>query len=230
MNGGGGAMFSGSVCNAVTWNGTYWLASGTGTATQAYSYDGIFWTTSSSSSTGFSSGRAVVSRLNGTTSLVNEVVALSTAAAGSVAAIATLQGQVATLQSTVASQAASIATLQSTQLSIANQVWRAMSYPSRTLGTTYTNPYAIPIQVSVGIYNNTNSNYYGVIRVGGVTVGQMRNGLQNDIWYNLIATVPPGSTYGILPVSTITAIDGSTNANGSGLLIPFNLIYWSELY
>jgi hypothetical protein len=76
-----------TVCNAVTWNGMYWLASGNGLVgnsynTQAYSADGITWTAGTDSSALFSgnNGFALATRRNvSTATAINQTTAITQA-------------------------------------------------------------------------------------------------------------------------------------------------------
>jgi len=160
------------VVNGVTWNATYWLASGTGTAgnTQAYSTDGIIWQVdqNNSSATLFSgnTGLALASRKSSQTTIAQSV----------------LQAETVSLQT-------QITTLANQQIGV-GQTWQNVT-ASRAASVAYFNTTTRPIIVI--ITNNQVANNGNYIYVNGVIITQSSFSAANSI--SLTAIVPPGASY-----------------------------------
>ncbi|CAB4123402.1 hypothetical protein UFOVP41_52 [uncultured Caudovirales phage] len=95
-------------------------------------------------------------------------------------------------------------------------VWNNVT-GSRSIGTTYTNNYSYPIQVSAGIAGSgTNATITATFTVNGVVASTNSVTIGNNIGINATmnatAIVPPGATY---------VLSGTGNSG---------LSYWSELY
>ena len=166
----GPTIFPSGVVNGVTWNATYWLASGTGTAgnTQAYSTDGIIWQVdqNNSSATLFSG---------------NTGLALASRKTGQIA-----QAQTASLQT-------QITTLANQQIGVGQRWQRVLA--SRAAGVAYVNNTQRPIEVLITMYN-PNAGYNGFFAyLDGSDLGVMIGVQYNYIPISFI--VPIGSSYSV---------------------------------
>ena len=185
-----------TVCNGLTWNGVYWLATGqgTGNVTLAYSQDGITWLGISNTLFSNGVGKAISSR---------RVLTASGGGAGGggggFVTQAQLNTQVATINANLATTNATVAANLLLGLGY-NQVWtnRSSSY---ALNVTYTNNYSLnrPIFVSIGVYTNSSgviTNYF----VNDVNIAQQYNLVNITMTYTFI--VPYGSTYKVVITGT----------------------------
>ena len=171
-----------STCNAVSWNGKYWMASVEGDSvgsgqTQVYSNDGITWLASNNGDELFSS-----------TSQALALATVKTGGAG-VGADNSLQGDVATLQLT--------------QFGV-GQSWISYTTTDRPFNTTFRNNTDKPIMVNVtvGVYAVGISN----VNVDGVVVANARydgSASVDESIDTLSFIVPINSTYSVSKANTV---------------------------
>ena len=205
LNGTATFPFSNSICNAIAWGGTKWVAGGSGTNPMAYSYDGKTWYASINGASLLSSFTCNAITWNSTYWVAsgNNIGGSSAQAYSTDGIIWILSVNGNTLYSN--NNALAIASRKSSSQLLINQVytltnqqfgigqtWTNME-SLRANGVTYTNNYTKPIMVSVVSYNpGTGFVFWAFV-----------NGLQ--IGYNTFNTigsqstltfiVPPGSTY-----------------------------------
>ena len=131
-----------STCNAVSWNGKYWLASVEGASvgsgqTQVYSLNGMSWIASNNGDTLFSG--------------TSQALALATAKEGNDRDTINLESRATTLESRTTTLESEVDTLQLTQFGV-GQSWSENLFPSQrtySSSTPYINNTNKPINVSL---------------------------------------------------------------------------------
>ena len=161
-----------STCNAVSWNGKYWLASVEGDSvgggqTQVYSNDGITWLASNNGDTLFSG-----------TSQALALATVKTGGAGAGSGGSSLEGE--------------IATLQATQFGIGQTLYS--EYNNKTANIVYINNTDKPINVYIRILYRDSDNHY--LRINNTPVAELfMNGQTYYPRGTLMGIVPPGASY-----------------------------------
>jgi hypothetical protein len=197
----GPAIFPSGVANGLTWNSTFFLASGDGVAgnsynTQAYSSDGMIWQVGTGGGTIFSGnkGLAVASRNSGSgAENTLEITSLETQTASLQSQITSLETQTASLQSQI--------TDVSNQLIGIGQTWQNMK-PVRAAGVSYPNDTGRTIVVYINMFASSAGSNGFIMTVGGLDFGFAYATYNTYIPYTVI--VPPGVSYRIDSYGTYT--------------------------
>ena len=182
-----------STCNAVSWNGKYWMASvegATGGQTQVYSNDGITWLASGGGDTLFSG--------------TSQALALATVKDGNEINTINLESRATTLESRATTLESEVDTLQLTQFGV-GQSWSGNLFPSqRTYSSSapYINNTNKPIYVNLYVQcytsttdfdNNIENSLY--VYVDETAIYILRNLSDKYIQLGQNIIVNPGSKY-----------------------------------